>query len=233
MIARSNILMSGLGVAVFLTGLVSSALAQGVGVAGGAGPGAGGSAFGGELRGPTIIEGRVICARCTLDDVRATQPDLTDLYEFHHDDGALVIQILPHYNIDPLAYNVWWQSDGAIRWMSLVGLNKSVSVRTPSYLYRQLMAEENLLRPVQLNGLLRRTRTYDVVSVDYLAPIPSPLAAARQAQEAARRAQAAAERAEAAAGRTQGAAERAENAADRLMAMTNTAENQFTANLMK
>jgi hypothetical protein len=198
MIMRTKLLTSGLGVAVFLISLGSSAFAQGVavgvGAAGGVGSG-GVTPFGGELRGPTIIEGRVICARCDINDARATQPDLTNLYEFHHDDGALVMQIAPQYSIDPLAYNVWWQSDGAIRWMSIVGPANSVTVRAPSYLYRQLMAEENLLRPVQLNGLLRRTRTYAVFSVDYLTPIPGPLAAARQAQAAAQRAQAAAERA--------------------------------------
>jgi hypothetical protein len=97
----------------------------------------------------------------------------------------------------------------------------------------QLMAEENLMKQVQINGLLRTTNTYDVVSVNYLDPTPGPLALGQQAQDAAQCAAAAAAHAEVAAGRVEGAAERTENAADRLMAKTDTAEDQFTADLRK
>jgi hypothetical protein len=207
----------GLSVIVLCMGLVTSAWGQ---VGGG-----GGLGVGGELRGPTVIAGKVICAQCSINDVRASQPNLQDLYELRHtQEGRIVMQIAPPQ--DTLAYNVWWQSDGAMWWMSIAGPDNIVSMRTPNYLFRQLMAEENLLREVQMTGLLRRNKTYDVDSVTYLESIPSPLAAVQRAEEAARRAQAAAGNREASVGR-------AEDAADRLMAMTNTTEQQFTTNLMK
>jgi hypothetical protein len=134
---------------------------------------------------------------------------------------------------DTFADDVWWLSDGATRWKSVAGLAHSVSVRTPSYLFRQLMEEENLMKQVQINGLLRTTNTYDVVSLNYLDSTPGPLALGQSAQDAAQRAAAAAARAEAAAGRVEGIAERTEDVANRLAAMTDTAEDQFVADLRK
>jgi len=207
-----------------LTGLVTGAWGQ---VAGGAG-----GFVGGELRGTTVIEGKVLCARCTLEDVHAAQPRLTNLYELRHpQEGEFVMQIAPRQ--DASAYSTWWQSDGAIWWQSVVGPGYAVSVRAPRSLFRQLMAEENLMKQVQLTGLLRRTRAYDVNAVTYLESTPSPLAAAQQAQAAAQRAQAAAGQADTAAGRAQRAAERVEQVADRLTTLADTAERQFTANLAK
>lgn len=209
---------TGLGVAVLLTSLAPHAWSQ-VAV------GSGGGGFGGELKGPTIVGGRVICAQCTIRDVEAAQPHLTNLYELRHpQEGKVVMQIAPLP--DTTAYYSWWHSDGAIWWQAIVGPGNSLTVRTPNYLFRQLMAEENLLKQVELVGLLGRSRTYDVASVNYLDSTPSPLASARRAQAAAERADTAAERA-------QGAAKRAANAADRLTAMTNTAENQFATSLVK
>ncbi len=222
-----RVLTVGCGLALALMGLAPGAWGQ---VGGGAG-GAGGL-VGGELRGPTVIGGKVICARCTRNDVLASQPTLRNLYELHHpQEGTVVMQIAPSEEM--LAYASWWQSDGAIWWQSIVGPGHEVAVRAPSALFRQLKAEENLLKQVQLTGLLRRTRTYDVDSIMYFESTPNPLAAVQQAHTAAERARVAAERAVAAADRAQGAAERAERAADRLMAMADTTEREFTANLQK
>lgn len=218
---------TGLGITVLLAGLTANA--WGVVVGGGAGVRMGGG--GGEVRGPSIIGGRVICTQCDIEQVREGQPDLMNLYELHHVDGQVVMQVEPRE--DTLTDDVWWLSDGAIRWKTIAGLANSVSVRTPSYLFQQLMEEENLMKQVQINGLLRTTNTYDVVSVNYLDPTPGPLAFGQQAQDAAQRAAAAAARAEAAAGRAEGAAERTENTTDRLMAMTDTTEDQFAADLRK
>jgi hypothetical protein len=79
-----------------------------------------------------------------------------------------------------------------------------MTVRTPDYVFAHLMAEENLNRHVGIQGLLRPTGTYDVVSVTFLedirrpiskAPVASPSVRAQAAEAAATRA---AERVEAA-----------------------------------
>jgi hypothetical protein len=216
----------GLTLTMLLAGLVPGAWGQVAAVPGGA------VGVGGELRGTTVIEGKVLCARCTLEDVQAAQPRLTNLYELHHpQEGKVVMQIAPRQ--DTTGYYAWWQSDGAIWWQSVVGPGYSVSVRAPRSLFRQLMAEENLMKQVQLSGLLRRTRTYDVNAVTYLESTPNPFATAQQVQTAAQRAQAAAERADIAAGRAQRAAERVERVADRLTTMADTTERQFSATLAK
>jgi hypothetical protein len=227
MMKRLNSMRTTLALTMLLAGLVPSAWAQvGVGIGGTAG------SVGGELRGPTVIEGKVLCAQCTLEDVQAAQPRLTNLYELRHpQEGKVVMQIAPRQ--DTSAYSAWWQSDGAIWWQSVVGPGYSVSVRAPRSLFRQLMAEENLLKQVQLSGLLRRTRMYDVNLVTYLESTPGPLAFSRQTQAAAQRAQAAAERADAAASRAQRAAERVEHVADRLTTMADTTERAFTTTLSK
>jgi hypothetical protein len=182
----------------------------------------------------TALNGRVICLQCDIDDVEAAHPDLRRLYQVHHRDGQFVMQVgvleRPPLDSSMLGFT---ESSEAHRWTSIAGLADRIHVRAPDEILRQLTSEENLNKRFAMGGLLRPTRTYDVVSLAYLDPTPDPLAFSRQAQEAAQRAEAAAKRAEAAAARVAGATERAENALDRLAAMSSTAEEQFTANLTK
>ena len=173
----NRMFVTGLSVAVLFTTLSSNAWSQ-IAV----GPGSGG--FSGEFRRTIIIGGRVICAQCTIRDVQATQPELTNLYELHHpQEGRIVMQIKPHE--DTAAYYAWWHNDGAIWWKTVVAPATSVFVRGPNSLFRQLIAEENLMKQVQLTGQLSSDRTYDMVSVHYFEATPSPLPAAREAQAAA------------------------------------------------
>jgi|SRR5581483_2110216 len=149
----NRMFVAGLSAAVLFTTLSFNAWSQ-VAV----GPGSGG--FSGEFRRTTIIGGRVICAHCTIRDVQATQPELTNLYELHHpQEGRIVMQIKPHE--DTAAYYAWWHNDGAIWWQTVVAPATSVFVRAPNSLFRQLMAEENLMKQVQLTGQLSSDRTYD------------------------------------------------------------------------
>ena len=108
----NKVLKTGFSITFLLAGLTVNAWGLGVG-----GGGAGIAAGGGELRGPNIIAGRVICAQCDIDEVQAAQPDLTSLYELRHADGQVVMQIDPRE--DTLTDDVWWLSDGAVRWQRL------------------------------------------------------------------------------------------------------------------
>jgi len=107
-------------------------------------------------------------------------------------------------------------------WQAIVDLDHTISVRTPDYVFAQLMAEENLNRRVGIQGLLRPTRTYDVVNVRFLEDIRRPLSTAP-----------AASRAEAAVVPADDAVARAERAADRLEAVAKNAEAQFEERLRK
>lgn len=171
----------------------------------------GNSGFGGESRGLTAVGGRVVCARCDLEDMQRSQPTLPGLYELQHRQGQIVMQLLRPEDASAAA---WWEA--------IVGLDHTVSVRTPDRVFAQLMAEENLNRRVGIQGLLRPTRTYDVVNVRFLEDIRRPLSAAP-----------ATNRAEAAAVQAEGAVVRAERAAGRLEAAAKNAEAQFEERLRK
>lgn len=192
--------------------LTTGAPVGAVGIGSGFG-GAGGAALGGESRGLTSVDGRVVCARCDLQETRISQPDLVGLYELQHQEGQIVMQL-----------NRPEEASGAAWWESIAGLNHIVAVRTPDEVFTQLMAEENLNRHVAIQGMLRPTRTYDVVNVAFLEEIPSPL---RLGQTEA------ADRAEAAAAHAENTAERAEQTANRLAAEARNAEEQFEAQLRK
>lgn len=183
-----------------------------VGIGSGFG-GAGGVGLGGESRGLTSVEGRVVCARCDLQEMRVSQPDLIGLYELQHQEGQIVMQL----NRPEEASDAAW-------WEAIAGLNHIVAVRTSDEVFTQLMAEENLHRHVAIQGMLRPTRTYDVVDVAFLEDVQPPL---RLGQTEA------SDRAEAAAAYAESAAERAEQTADRLAEEARNAEARFEAQLRK
>ncbi len=202
--ALKTIYCTGVSVALLLLATSTQSWAFG-GVGGAVG------SLGGESRGITSVTGRVLCAGCDLDDVQRSQPSLPGLYELHHRQGQVVMQL---FRPGDASDANWWDS--------IVGLNHTISVRTPDYVFAQLMAEENMNRRVGIVGLLRPTRTYDVASVTFLesvrrplsvapAPVPAPTAAAN----------------------TDDAVARAERAADRLEAASRKAEARFEEQLRK
>ena len=135
--------MMGIGIAatLLLTGLTTGAQALG--------PGGGGlPSLGGELRGMTQITGSVVCVGCSLNEVRAAQPELHRLYQLNHPHGQLVMTVE--------------SVNEAARWESIVGLSHQISARAPASLFRQLTAEENLFKEVVILGLLRSNRTLDI-----------------------------------------------------------------------
>jgi hypothetical protein len=159
-------------------------------------PSGGIGAFGGESRGVMQITGSVVCVGCTLDEVRAAQPNLGGLYTLRHEKGQVVMQV--------------YAVDDAARWESLVGLSHQLSMRAPDRVFQELTAEENLFKEVTITGLLRGTRTLDISEI----MIPGPSIAER-ARAAGERARAAAAQAEAAAVRAEKAAVHAEIIAER------------------
>ena len=157
----------------------------------------GGFPFGGALRGVTQIKGRVVCVGCSLEEARAADPTLHNLYELRHAQGRAVIQV------DAV--------DDAARWESIAGLAHQVWLRTPDNLFQRLTAEENLFKKIEITGLLSSARTLDVGAVI----IPGP-SITEQARAAGEQAQAAAVRADDAAVRAEDAAVRAEQTAKRV-----------------
>ena len=125
-------------------------------------PDAGLSPFGGEARGVTQVIGSVVCVGCSLNEVRAAQPDLQRLYQLNHEQGQLIMTVESVNN--------------AARWESIVGLSHQLSVRAPQSLFQQLAAEENLFREVEIRGLLRSNQTLDIGEITISGPIPEPLA---------------------------------------------------------
>jgi Domain of unknown function (DUF4398) len=173
---------TGLGVTLLLAGVTTSAWGQ---------VGGGGPSFGGELRGITQLRGSVVCVGCSLEEVQAARPHLTDLYEFRHEQGRVVMEV------DTI--------NERARWQDILGLSHRIAARAPDRLFQRLTAEENLFREVEIVGLLRNTRTLDIGDVTIFGP-----SIAEQAHAAGEQTQAAAARAEVAARRAETAADQAE-----------------------
>jgi len=54
---------------------------------------------------------------------------------------------------------------GAVLATVLVGLSHQLSARAPDRVFEELMAEENLFKQVEVTGLLRSNRTFDISQV--------------------------------------------------------------------
>lgn len=136
-------------------GIGQAALAQGLGSP---------SPFGGELmRGLTRITGKVICTTCTLAEVKAANPDMDKLYEFRNGEQRavfLISSIGEFHGIQDASQLAYWQT--------VMGLTPHLVVRTGEDVWRRLTAEENLQKPVQLDGILRSTRALDVGELTFL-----------------------------------------------------------------
>jgi hypothetical protein len=119
--------------------------------------------------------------------------------------------------------------DERARWESILGLSDRISVRAPDSLFRELTAEENLFKEVEIVGLLRNTRTLDIGDITVLGPSIAEQAylAGEETRAAADRAEAAARRAELAADQAEMFADQTEHTAQRVEAMEERLEDQF------
>ena len=109
----------------------------------------------------TQITGSVVCVGCSLNEVRAAQPEVHQLYQLNHPHGQLVMTVE--------------SVNEAVRWESIVGLSHQISARAPASLFRQLTAEENLFKEVVILGLLRSNRTLDIGEITISDPSPELL----------------------------------------------------------
>lgn len=103
-------------------------------------------------RGPMQIRGTVLCAECSLDEVRAAQSGKRHLYQFTHRRGQVVIQVSQVNNSRRANHFAW----PPYIWM-----------RAEDRLFQQLTAEANFAKEVELLGVLRNTRTLDLSRVTF------------------------------------------------------------------
>ncbi|HJY84771.1 MAG TPA: DUF4398 domain-containing protein [Candidatus Binatia bacterium] len=190
-----NTLKTSLSITLLLVGITTSAWGQ---------VGSDRFPFSGELRGITQLRGSVVCVGCSLEEVQAARPHLTDLYEFRHEQGWIVMEV------DTI--------NERARWQDILGLSHKITVQAPDRLFQRLTAEENLFREVEIVGLLRNTRTLDIGNVTIFGPSVAEQAPAvgEQTQAAGARAEVAARRAETAADQAEMFADQAERTAQRI-----------------
>jgi len=112
-------------------------------------PGGGGS-LGGGVRDAVQIKGKVLCAGCGLEEVQKAQPNEHQLYELMHRRGQVVMKV---------SFVNDTQMWGRFMWPPWVW------VRAKDRVFQQLMAEENLLKEVEITGLLNNSRTLDIFKV--------------------------------------------------------------------
>jgi hypothetical protein len=115
--------------------------------------GAGGAAtgFGGGGRHALRITGKLVCANCSLEEARETHPALVHLYQLMKKNGRAVMEVT--------AVN------DSIRWGALTWPPR-LWVRAGDEILRQLTAETNLAKKIEMTGLLSSSRTFDVVDID-------------------------------------------------------------------
>jgi hypothetical protein len=145
MVRKGIVITRGVVAILMLTGIPMSAWGQGKGAV--APP----FGFGGDMKDMTFIRGNIVCAGCTLDEARKAHKDRHSLYELEYKDGRVVV-------------DVNWVDD-APRWDSIVGPSRRLWVRAEDKVLRKLTAEENLFKEVEISGVLRSTRTFDIADV--------------------------------------------------------------------
>lgn len=120
--------------------------------------------FGGELRGITRVKGKIVCTACTLKEAIDANPDLqTKLYEFRNGAEPAVFQLTGLNQVGGID-----DPSEVARWSAIVGQRRQLTVRIPSAQWKQLTAEENLQRELELTTLLRNTGVLDVSQLTYL-----------------------------------------------------------------
>jgi hypothetical protein len=136
-----KMLLISLAAALALTGVVSGVRGQAPG---------GGSSFGGSGRGMVVVTGRVMCAQCSLEDVRKAQPNEYHLYQLSYRRNQLVLKVTAVDNAAMFESLAW---------------PPQLAVRGPDSLLSKLSAEENLFKEMTITGLLHNTRTLDVFDI--------------------------------------------------------------------
>lgn len=127
-----------------LTSISTTAL--GFGPGGGAGFGLAGT----RGSGMTLIRGKVLCAECSLEEVRQSQPDLEQLYQLTNAEGQIVMQFRSVNSSEV------WRFSGPPQF----------SVRSKASVFRQLTTEENLLKDVEITSVLSKdVRNLDIFAV--------------------------------------------------------------------
>jgi len=101
--------------------------------------------------GQAFIKGRVVCARCSLDELRNTAAEPGQLYQFTRDHDRLVMQVHA-VNDYPL-------------WRSYFGWPAEISVRAQDAVFQRLLAEESLFKDVEISGVVSSTGALDIFDV--------------------------------------------------------------------
>jgi len=114
--------------------------------------GAGGGLGSGLGKGWVQLRGHVLCAECTLEELRATPPaPRSRLYQLDHRLGQVVMQVAPESA--SLPYRRLW-------------------LKGEDHLFKTLAAEENLFKEIEVSGLLREylptSGTLDLAAVKVL-----------------------------------------------------------------
>lgn len=110
--------------------------------------------IGGQFRPMTQLRGDIVCVGCTAEEARRVRPDAINLYTLEFDGGQLVM-------------NVEWVSHQSRQYLEdVAGLTDTLQLRASPNILQELTAEEHLFKEVQITGLLRSTRTFDVASVE-------------------------------------------------------------------
>src|SRR5438477_9938308 len=107
--------------------------------------------FAGEFRGLTRIKGSVVCVGCSLEEAQKVQAGAGRVYELKHTEGQQVV------------LRVDWVDD-AVYWENIT-LDHQLWVRAPDNLWRELTAEENLFKKLEISGFLHSDRTFDLASI--------------------------------------------------------------------
>lgn len=142
MVTYGKTIRLGTVAALLLAGITSGVQGQGVPV--------GGASVGGEGRGLIQIRGRVVCTRCSLEEARVAQPDGHPLYQFTHRRGRVVFRVSKVTDPRSWVYFAW---------------PPRLQVRAKDSLFAQLSAEENLLKEVEITGLLNNARNLDIFAI--------------------------------------------------------------------
>jgi hypothetical protein len=107
--------------------------------------------IGGGGRYALHITGKIVCANCSLDEVRKAQPDSYHLYQLTHKNGQVVVEVK--------------MVNDSARWSALTWPPR-LWVRAENNVFQQLVAEQNLFKDVKITGILSNSRTFDVLGVD-------------------------------------------------------------------
>src|SRR4029453_6790395 len=90
-----------------------------------------------DARGAVHITGNVVCAQCSLEEIRPTQSDQGQLYQFTHARGVVVMRVRS-VNDSPTWRYFGWPSE--------------IPVRAQDEVFRKLTAEEYLFKDVEIEG---------------------------------------------------------------------------------